>query len=243
MLDGDLKAPHERSPRERSPRVTQIAKVLCERSLSATEGEFLGSESELLQQLDVSRPTFRQAVKIVESDCLIAVRKGQGGGIFAGRPSAADAIRTPARYLRLNGATLADIHQSVTSLEPTVARLAAACQDTDLLCQFTEFREELSKRDPEHEQPVQVILDETTLARLISKMSGNPMLELFMEIGHTFGREERNVKLFQTAEDRQAARRLQLSLSAAILEHDGDIASLMSERRAAMIKRWLSAAS
>ncbi len=77
--------------------------------------DYLGAEDELLAKLSVSRPTLRQAAKIVESDRLISVRRGIKGGFYATRPNAADAIKALARYLRLNGATIADVF-AVTKL-------------------------------------------------------------------------------------------------------------------------------
>ena len=84
--------------------VAKTARRLAELSLASDAGAYLGAEADLLQQLEISRPTLRQAAKIVESDRLISVRRGVKGGFYAERPNAQDAIKALARYLRMNGA-------------------------------------------------------------------------------------------------------------------------------------------
>jgi GntR family transcriptional regulator, transcriptional repressor for pyruvate dehydrogenase complex len=79
----------------------------------------------LLGRFGVSRPTLRQAAKIVESDRLISVRRGVRGGFYAERPNAADSIRALARYLRLNGATLADVFVVTRVVAQEAGALAA----------------------------------------------------------------------------------------------------------------------
>src|SRR5690348_7772913 len=86
--------------------VARTARALAKLSLEAEDGAFLGAEGDLLERLGVSRPTLRQAAKMVEHDRLISVRRGIKGGVYASRPEATDAIRTLTRYLRLKGATL-----------------------------------------------------------------------------------------------------------------------------------------
>lgn len=235
MPDGEMTSSHALSPR-----VMQVVAALSDLSLAAADGDFLGSEGELLERLCISRPTFRQAVKIVESDRLVSVRKGQGGGIFASRPNATDVIRSPARYLRMNGATLGDIHQAASPIAAQAARLAAVCDSQELRKQLSDYCELLSQRDAAQDAPEMVVQDESALARLVSQMSGNPAIQLFMEIGYTFGREERTIKLYQTPEDRKRARDLQIGLCKALLAHDAEIAALMMARRSAMIAEWLS---
>lgn len=221
-------------------RVSETARRLADRSLSVAEGEHIGSETELLTELGVSRPTLRQAAKIVEADRLIAVRKGQGGGFFATRPSAADVIRAPARFLRLNGATLDHVHAVTRLIAAEAAALAAQCQDEDLRTALRAHRDLVAGMQPADDSPEALIQMETRLARMMSSMSGNPAIGLFMEIGYTFGREEQNIRFYQQAEDRARARSLQIQLCNAILEGDPEIARLLTARRTAMIAEWLS---
>lgn len=45
-------------------------------------GERLPSESELADQLQISKPTLRQALRVLERAGVVKVRRGSGGGIF-----------------------------------------------------------------------------------------------------------------------------------------------------------------
>jgi DNA-binding FadR family transcriptional regulator len=221
-------------------RVSETARRLSALSLSVQDGDHLGAEADLLAALGVSRPTLRQAAKIVEADRLIAVRKGQGGGFFATRPSATDVIRAPARFLRLNGATLEDVHVVTRLIAAEAAALAADCKDEDLRSVLRQHRDQVAALRPAEDSPEAVIQMETRLARTISAMSANPAIGLFMEIGYTFGREEQNIRFYQNAVDRDRARSLQVQLCNAILDGDAEIARLLTARRTAMIVEWLS---
>ena len=44
------------------------------------DGEWLPTESELMGQLGVSRPTLREAFRLLEADSLVTIRRGPPGG-------------------------------------------------------------------------------------------------------------------------------------------------------------------
>lgn len=217
-------------------RVAQTAESLVALSRNATAGTYLGAEDELLQRLGVSRPTLRQAAKIVESDKMIAVRRGSKGGIYATRPEAADVIRAPAHYLRLNGATVADVHAVTRRIAEDMGAAAALCTNPALRDRLTAFRAMIDANDT----PAALVDAETKLARLLAEMSGNPATMLFIEIGYTFGRGVHDMHFYATVDDRKRARTLQRGLCDAVMVHDAEIARLMMQRRSAMISEWLA---
>lgn len=215
--------------------VSRTASALVELSLTAAAGDHLGAEADLLKRLDVSRPTLRQAAKIVESDRMITVRRGTNGGFFAARPDASDVIRAPARYLRLQGATIADVHAVTKLIAEGVVVAAAFSVDTGLRERVADFRDRIDGNDTVSN----LIHAETELARLLAMMSGNPAAQLFIEIGYTFGRDDRQLHFYQTAADRERARTLQRALCDAVLARDPEVGRLMMQRRSAMIGEWL----
>lgn len=216
-------------------RVNRTVRELAQLSLASDSGSYLGAEDDLLARLGVSRPTLRQAAKIVQSDRLISVRRGTKGGFYAERPEAADAIKALTRYLRLNGATIADIVVVSRNISEEAAGFAAECKDRELRDRLAVFQAQIA----EHDTPRSIILAETALARLLAQMSGNPAIQLVMEIGYTFGMEEQPGSLYESAEDRAIARRLQHDLCAAVLSGDADIAQLMMRRRSDNMRCWL----
>lgn len=215
--------------------VSRTARALARLSLDSEEGAYLGAEQDLLARLGISRPTLRQAAKIVESDRLISVRRGTNGGFYAERPAAADAIRTLTRFLRLRGTTLRDIMAMNRLVTEEAAVLACACTREDLRARLAAFVATIDANDT----PGAVIRAETALARLIAEMSGNPAIELVLAIGYGFGLEEQGVVIYQDPAERAEARKLQHDLCRAILDSDAEIARLMMRRRSAMAALWI----
>lgn len=234
----------EADPPEAGERVSEslaarTARDLADLSVAAEPGAWLGAEAELLQRLGVSRPTLRQAAKMVEADRLIAIRRGQGGGFFATRPTASDAIRAPARYLAMNGARLEDIVQALRAVSEEAAACAAQSTDMMLRGQLHRLAERLERIDPAAQTLADWIRQETELTRLIVRLSANPVIELFMEISYSFGHWERGRRLYRTAGERSLALRSARALVQAILDGDADVARLMARRRSEMVAAWL----
>ncbi len=87
-------------------------------------GDSLPSEVELMAEFDVSRPTLREAFRILEVEQLIKIRQGsRGARILA--PDVAVAAGSIGLLLQMAGATLADVYQARAVLEPAAAGLLA----------------------------------------------------------------------------------------------------------------------
>ena len=89
------------------------------------EGAALPNESELMRFYDVSRPTLREALRILENESLIMVVRGARGGARVRRPDVAVAARYAALVLQAEGTMLADVFTARTTIEPAAARLLA----------------------------------------------------------------------------------------------------------------------
>jgi DNA-binding FadR family transcriptional regulator len=110
---------HERLP---SRVADQITRAIIEERFRP--GDRLPSEKLLGEQFGVSRIVIREALKRLETNGLIKIRPGQGGGAFVQRPSARainDALYT---LLRLEGFEVGNLHEVRLILEPVVAELA-----------------------------------------------------------------------------------------------------------------------
>jgi DNA-binding FadR family transcriptional regulator len=89
-------------------------------------GETLPSETVLMEQFGVSRPTLREAFRILESESLITVRRGSRGGAQVMAPDVAVAARYVGLLLQVSGTTVADVYEARLVLEPAAAGLLAA---------------------------------------------------------------------------------------------------------------------
>jgi DNA-binding FadR family transcriptional regulator len=97
------------------------------------EGESLPSEATLTEQFRVSRPTLREAFRVLETEQLITVRRGARGGAAVHAPSTSMVARYAGFYLEHDGASLADVLEARVAIESQAAGLAAQRRtDADL---------------------------------------------------------------------------------------------------------------
>jgi DNA-binding FadR family transcriptional regulator len=91
-----------------------------------SEGDELPPGTILMQRYGVSRPTLREALRVLESENLITVRRGAQGGAEVRLPSATVAARYAGLLLQLRGATLDDVSNVRSIVEPALAGMVAA---------------------------------------------------------------------------------------------------------------------
>jgi DNA-binding FadR family transcriptional regulator len=91
-------------------------------------GAALAPENALMERFGVSRPTLREAVRILESEGLITIIRGARGGSVVHRPSVDIATRYLGLILQVNGTSLAEIYQVHALIEPAAARVVAEKQ-------------------------------------------------------------------------------------------------------------------
>lgn len=89
------------------------------------DGDCLPAEAHLITRYQVSRPTIREAIRILESEGLIQVSRGARGGAQVNAPTFALLSRAAGVALQSNGATLGDIYEMRTIIEPPAARMIA----------------------------------------------------------------------------------------------------------------------
>jgi DNA-binding FadR family transcriptional regulator len=116
------------------PAYRKVAAALMERILDRTlrEGERLPSETELARQFGVNRSTVREAVRELESNGLVARRRGSKLLVVT-RPEAGHVADGVSRALVLHDVTYLDVWEALTILEPPIAETAARKRsDADL---------------------------------------------------------------------------------------------------------------
>src|SRR4051794_36590997 len=93
------------------------------------EGDALPPETALMEEFGISRPTLREAFRILESEGLITVRRGARGGARVQVPSTDVAARYAGLVLQHRGATVADVLDARVVVEAPAARMLAARRD------------------------------------------------------------------------------------------------------------------
>lgn len=89
-------------------------------------GDALPSETVLMEMFGVSRPTLREAFRILEAESLISIRRGAHGGARVVSPDVTVAARYVGLLLQLSGTTLADVYQARAVIESAAAGLLAS---------------------------------------------------------------------------------------------------------------------
>lgn len=97
------------------------------------EGDTLPPEAELLRRFGVSRPTLREAYRLLESEGLITVQRGLKGGALVHAPSEDVVARHLGTILRFRGATLQDVYDARMLVEPPAAGLLARTRSPEVL--------------------------------------------------------------------------------------------------------------
>lgn len=90
------------------------------------EGSFLPPEGQLMESLGISRPTLREAFRILEAEGLISVVRGSRTGAQVHKPSVELVSRYAGYVLESQGTTIADLYQARLAIEPSVVRWLAA---------------------------------------------------------------------------------------------------------------------
>ena len=102
----------------------ELRKLIVSGKLS--EGDSLGREPELVERFGVSRPSLREALRILEAEGLISVVRGMLGGVVVHEPDQRMTARTAALVLQARNVPLADVYEARTLLEPTAVRVIAS---------------------------------------------------------------------------------------------------------------------
>lgn len=109
---------------KKSERVAQaIVHDVVQRGLQP--GDRLASESEMMAEYDVGRPSLREALRVLEVNGLVSRKTGPGGGPVVEDVSPAVLGRMLTLYLHVSGATYRELVAARLALEPTCAALAA----------------------------------------------------------------------------------------------------------------------
>ncbi|MFE3199510.1 FadR/GntR family transcriptional regulator [Embleya sp. NPDC059237] len=109
----------------------ELARRLRRRILDGPlrDGDMLPKQDDLIAEFGVGRTTLRQAFRILETEGLITVKRGNTGGAVVHVPQPADAAHMFGMVMHARQVRLDDLAQALRRLEPVCAALCAARPD------------------------------------------------------------------------------------------------------------------
>jgi GntR family transcriptional regulator, transcriptional repressor for pyruvate dehydrogenase complex len=116
----------------KQPRLAEIVATRLRDEILAgrlTEGDSLPRQDNLFTDFKVSLPAVREAMRILETEGLISVRRGNVGGAIVHLPTPMRIARTISMVLQTRQTTMADVSGALLHLEPTCVSLCAARPD------------------------------------------------------------------------------------------------------------------
>lgn len=175
---GESASPFTRVDTLRSPKLTAVVADMLRRSIISgdlAEGDNLPPEPELMEQLGVSRPTLREALRVLESESLIRPRRGSRAGAEVCAPSVEVSARYMGFVLQHDGVTVEDVLQGRRVIEPPLAGMLAKRIDAD---KMGRLREALEEEEAQIGDPVEFGRASIRFHELVAELAGVDSLTL-----------------------------------------------------------------
>jgi len=157
-----------------------VAQQLLERIIDAKlkPGSSFATEAELLSQFNVSRPTMRESLKLLEGQGVLELRPGPGGGIVVREPSPDLLAYGLSVFLRLHEVPFATVIKAREVIEPALAYEAAVNGSEEDFAELEASIARMKTLDAPSQQ--EAFIDENRVFHgVIARASGNKVLEVF----------------------------------------------------------------
>ena len=165
--------------RVRVPKTAELVAAHLRRQIVRNElheGDALPPEAVLMAQFGVSRPTLREAFRVLEAEGLISVRRGAHGGARVHTPDVDVAARYAGLVLEHRGATLADVYEAAGLIEPScAAALATKHTDADV-AQLSECLADGEAALKNGADDAEIQMHHDRFHTVVVELTGNPTL-------------------------------------------------------------------
>ena len=167
----------------RSPKTAELVAHSLRRMIvdgQLKDGDFLPYEADLMTHFKVSRPSIREAVRVLESDRLVEVRRGARTGARVCVPGPEVVARPAGLLLALSGTTLTDVMTARIGIEPYAAGLLAKDGTASAHRQLRRLIDEI----PQAWETGQLATATTDFHRRLVELSGNATLTMIAGMLH-----------------------------------------------------------
>jgi GntR family transcriptional repressor for pyruvate dehydrogenase complex len=168
------------------------------------QGTMLPPESELMERFGVSRPTLREALRVLESESLIEVQRGVHGGARVTPPQRETLARYAGLILEYDGVTLKDVYEARVTLETPMVVQLAKDRSPAVIAEL----EEIIEREETLEPGGAAVDQLTDFHAAIARLSGNQTLSVVSSmLHHIIEKANRSLQPTKGTRAEQAVRR------------------------------------
>lgn len=218
--------------------VPATAEKLRELIFAEAPGAQIGSLPDLARKLGVGIVTVQQVARVLESEGLLEVKRGPGGGYYGRRPDAAVLERSLAAYMRTQDASWADALDMTSLLFTELVAAAAGCADP---ARQDELRGIASRLDRCTSDGA-VFEMEQELQDVLFRMVDRPLFALLTRVTLLFS-ASRPMPVYRTEEDFARWIDGRRKIIAAILARDVEMARFEADRHnRKVLLAWLESA-
>lgn len=156
-----------------------VAQRLLDRIITANlmPGSNFGTEADLLAQFDVSRPTLRESLRILEAQGVLELRPGPKGGIIVSKPGVDVLAHSLSVYLRLHNVPFIEVLKAREAIEPPLAGAAALARSDADLAAMQGSVDRLAAAESE-----EIFIEENRrFHSIIAHAGGNEVMQLFWQ--------------------------------------------------------------
>jgi GntR family transcriptional regulator, transcriptional repressor for pyruvate dehydrogenase complex len=170
-----------RPPSVRPPKTSELVAARIVRDI--VDGHFgvgdrLRSEARMIEHYEVSRESLREALRILEVQGLITIRRGANGGPVVSVVNASYLARTATLYFNLVNATYANVFGVWSELETAVAGTVARLDDPE---QKSRALAPFLAPGASAASETETFLRNNSFHSVLADLAGNPVLTLITQ--------------------------------------------------------------
>ena len=230
-----------RAPLRHRSKAEHVAQQLLERIIAAKlkPGSSFATEAELLSQFNVSRPTLRESLKLLESQGVLELRPGPRGGIIVREPSTDLLAHGLSVFLRLHEVPFSTVIKAREVIEPALAYEAAVNGTEEDFAELEASIERMKALDAPSDHDA--FLEENRIFHsVIARASGNKVLEVFWETISVLAHGEHHGIRYSIGNQAHVIKAHQLILDAC-RQRNGDAAAAAMETHVSSLEHLVRA--
>ncbi|MFF2110665.1 FadR/GntR family transcriptional regulator [Rhodococcus koreensis] len=141
-------------------------------------GMHLGTELELMERFTVSRAGIREAIRILEYQGVVEMRRGRSGGLRVSAPDGSGIVASAVRYLTFRRVRPEHLLEARRIIELSLIPLVVDRMNNENARQLQQYLD--------HEEPEQPLSSPGNASKgfhtLLGALTGNPALKLFTHV-------------------------------------------------------------